>query len=410
MKVSSNSKILCSSLSGLFLSCLLGVFILTCNTTPSKNQFMGPWEFTPLEPSPNKQRLLNYLSDQYGKNIISGQMDTSWTVNREIDMIARVFEDTGKFPAIKGFDFIQLHHIGPPHHQGMAQLDEAIEWWEGKNRMNGRALTQLLPDQPDIRGIVTFCWHWRVFPSTSNHPVFSVDETSFRIPWKNGKLDVDSKEFKTLLADMDRVAHMLSILRDRDIPVLWRPLHEAAGNWGQPWTTGDEGAWFWWGASGPEPYIALWEFMYGYFTYEKELNNLIWVWNGQNKDWFPNPATVELVGNDIYPRPGNPQDYNSLKAQFDNTILMIPEPYREKLMVALTENGPVPDPDRSIADDAMWSFFMVWNDGDKAGVTSPRNQWSGEYFNTQAHKMHVYHHPNIITLDKLPDLTKYRLD
>ncbi|MCL2809961.1 MAG: glycoside hydrolase family 26 protein, partial [Treponema sp.] len=109
------------------------------------------------EPMPNKIRLMNYLTDVYGKSIISGQMDTSWTTNDVMDMIDRVFTDTGKYPAIKGFDLIQLSENYPPFFGGREQIDEAIEWWEGKN--NG---VRLLPNRPNIHGIVTFCWHWRM--------------------------------------------------------------------------------------------------------------------------------------------------------------------------------------------------------------------------------------------------------
>ena len=32
--------------------------------------------------------------------------------------------------------------------------------------------------------------------------------------------------------------------------------------------------------------------------------------------------------------------------------------------------------------------------------------WSGDYYNTLQHKKHVYRHPNVITLDKLPAFLK----
>ena len=52
---------------------------------------------------------------------------------------------------------------------------------------------------------------------------------------------------------------------------------------------------------------------------------------------------------------------------------------------------------------AWWLWFMVWNDGGgPAGVTDANNFWTGEQYNTSAHKREVYQHPNVITLDKLP--------
>jgi mannan endo-1,4-beta-mannosidase len=79
-------------------------------------------------------------------------------------------------------------------------------------------------------------------------------------------------------------------------------------------------------------------------------------------------------------------------------------------MVALTENGAIPDPDKCLEDNAMWSWFMTWNDGygSAQGQTHENNFWTGEYHNTEAHKKKVYHHDLVITLDELPDLSTYR--
>jgi len=366
----------------ILLSASLLIFF-SCNTSSStvntseKSKPVRP----PAESSPNKKRLLNYLSDVYGKYIISGQMDTSWATNEDIDMISRVYAETGKYPAIKGFDFIMLSHSYAPFMNGREQINEAIEWWEGKN--NDKTL---LPNKPNIHGIVTFCWHWRAGAKNE----FYTNKTDFFIPWKNRQLDTESDNFATIIKDLDRLALRLQTLKEKDIPVLWRPLHEASG------------AWFWWGASGPRPYIALWEFMWDYLTYEKGLDNLIWVWNGDDENWFPNPKTVDIIGRDIYA-----SDYSSLKTQFERTKKMGDKEY----IIALTENGKIPDPDECIKDDAMWAWFMTWNDGLKTiGESHKDNFWTGEYHNTNTHKKKVYNHPSVITLDKLPNLTTYRLE
>jgi mannan endo-1,4-beta-mannosidase len=321
-----------------------------------------------------------------------------------MDMITRVFTDTGKYPAIKGFDLIQLY----TSNSSKEQVDEAIEWWEGKNKIKGAATAEkLLPDKPDIHGIVTFCWHWNI--DSKNNSFYSKD-TTFRIPMKDGQLDKESDDFtKKIKPTLDKAAAALQPLKEKDIPVLWRPLHEAAGNWP---AANPNNAWFWWGASGSEAYKALWEYMYEYFSNEKGMNNLIWVWNGQNKSWFPNPDTVDIVSFDYYvtdSSPSTPQNYNSQKDVFNRTKAMSPD---GDLMVALTENGAIPDPDNCKTDNAMWLWFMVWNDryGSTDGETHKDNFWTGEHHNTQTHKEKVYNHELVITLDELPDITKYRLE
>jgi mannan endo-1,4-beta-mannosidase len=394
----------------------LGIFVLlitlttiACNNEePNNGPKQGPitepelsWPYGTREVSPNAKRLMNYLEDMYGSYMISGMMDTAWTTNtglsNSIDMISRVYSLTGKYPAIKGFDLIQLPYSGSPYYAGQEQIDEAIEWWEGKNNN-----TKLLPGKPDIHGIVTVMWHWRKQPSTNNNgngwEFYSKAEeghqaTTFRIPWKDDKLDTESAEFQTIIEDLNKVAALLKQLKDRNIPVLWRPMHEAAGNWS---ATNASGAWFWWGSSGPAPYICLWEYMFDYFTNEKGLDNLIWVWNAQNAAWLPNPDTVDILGYDYY---GPAKNYSSGKDYFNRTKNILPG-----RIVALTENGVIPDPVKCIQDSALWSWFMVWNDGGNSGF------WNGESTNENAHKQYVYSHSRVLTLDELPDLTKYRLE
>jgi mannan endo-1,4-beta-mannosidase len=369
----------------------LVVFIImltlsSCPSEPDQPEPTPPVNIGPVNLSPNAKRLMSYINDQYGNHIISGQMDTAWTNNSIMDMTARVFYDTGKYPALKGFDFLDLPNNWGNY--GRDQIDEAVEWWESKNRMYGvTPAEKLLPDKPDVHGIIAFCWHWRVGANRE----FYTDRTDFRIPWKEGKLDTESTAFKnTIISDLDKVAALLQVLKDQDIPVLWRPFHEASGGW------------FWWGASGAQPCIAMWEYMFDYYTRVKKLDNLIWVWNGQNKDWYPNPDTVHIVGFDVYTSKWN---YSSQYAMFRQTLEMVSNQDR---IVAMTENGEIPDPDLCLRDNAMWSWFMTWNDnGTAEGQTTSGNFWTGEYHNTNEHKNHVYNHELVITLDELPDLTKY---
>jgi len=331
----------------------------------------------------NKERLLNYLHGMYGKGILAGQMDNSW--NDQIDMIGRVFKDTGRYPAIKGFDFLNVRNPGFGG-GGSKQTMEAIEWWRN-SPVRGK------------NGIVTFCWHWRM-PISGNE---RVDRDSFRpgftIPFKDGQLDRADPKFALIMEDLDIVAAELAKLRDAGVPVLWRPLHEASNSAGRP-------GWFWWGANRLS-YIALWEFMYDYYTNEKGLDNLIWVWNGQNGNWYPNPDTVDIAGYDAYDsnrdRPGYMPNYSNT---FHRIFEMVKSWATDK-PIALTENGAIPDPDALIENGTLWLWFMTWDDhGIMPGITDKSNHWTGEFHNTNAHKRHVYRHRYVITLDELPSFTR----
>jgi mannan endo-1,4-beta-mannosidase len=126
------------------------------------------------------------------------------------------------------------------------------------------------------------------------------------------------------------------------------------------------------------------------------LHNLIWVWNGQSAAWYPGDAYVDIVSQDIY---DGEKNYES---QIDTYNQVKKFPLQSKL-VALSETSNIPDPDLISKDGAWWLWFVVWNDSNTAtGVTSKDNFWTGEFYNTNAHKTKVYNHSNVITLDELP--------
>jgi mannan endo-1,4-beta-mannosidase len=284
-----------------------------------------------------------------------------------------------------GFDFMDYGMTAP--HAGQRQTEEAVAF-------------------ASKGGLVTFHWHWRdpslLKTAQVDKARFYVREpdtsknTTFTIPVANGALDTASPAYQQINDGIDLVAVQLKRLSDANVTVLWRPLHEASGN------NGD--GWFWWGrarADGvPQAYanILLWRHMYDRLVKVHGIHNLIWVWNGQDPAWYPGDDVVDIASFDIYDDTDN-KTYGSQIAKYRQTAQVS----AEKKPIALTENSYIPDPDKMRADGAWWLWFMTWNDGDgPAGVSSPNNFWTGEHFNTNAHKRKVYNHPDVITLDKLP--------
>lgn len=311
----------------------------------------------------------SYLKSVFGKQVLSGQQDLTW--KDSTDMFQRVVNDTGLAPAIMGYDFMNYTMAEGEAGSGLMQTEEAIAHWE-------------------LGGLVTFNWHWR---DPSGETIeFYTDSTDFRIPMNGDQLDKESAAFASMEADVDIIAGELKVLQEAGVPVLLRPLHEASGGW------------FWWGASREDSVhpadaqIALWKYLYDRLTNEHELNNLIWVWNGASGGWYPGDQYVDIIGEDVY---GEALDYGSQLSRFNEAVEY---PNSEDKMVALTENGTIPHPDNIQDDGAWWLYFVTWNDGDsEAGVTNSGNFWTGEYYNENAHKVEVYNHELVITLDELPD-------
>ncbi len=365
-----------------------GQYCIARNFCPA-NRASAPTVATreaPVDSRANAKTRATYawLRGIWGKSIIAGQTDLSW--DDSIDMAERVHADTGKYPALMGFDFMDYGMTGTSP-SGQHQTEEAIAF-------------------ANKGGLVSFHWHWRdpalLKTDRVNQARFYAREpdanknTSFTIPVANGALDTGSPAYQQINDGIDLIAVQLKRLADANVTVLWRPLHEASGN--------DGDGWFWWGrarADGvPQAYanILLWRHMYERLVKVHGLHNLIWVWNGQDLAWYPGDDVVDIASFDIYDTTDN-KTYGAQLAKYRQTGQVS----TEKKPIALSENSYIPDPDKIQADGAWWLWFMTWNDGDgPAGVSSPDNFWTGEYFNTLAHKRKVYNHPKVITLDKLP--------
>ena len=148
-------------------------------------------------------------------------------------------------------------------------------------------------------------------------------------------------ENKVFTEDLKNAAAYLKLLRDADIPGLWRPFHEAAGGW------------FWWGKDAAS-FKSLWIAMFNYFKTEG-LDNLIWVWTteGNDADWYPGDQYVDIVGRDVY---------NKETADCVSEYTSIAENYGNKI-VSLSECGTVGLISEQWASGARWSWFMPWYDG-----------------------------------------------
>lgn len=328
----------------------------------------------PAGKSDSAKRLMRFIADCLASGkVLSGQQDLTWDDN--YDQQGKVYEAVGKYPALAGFDF--MNYTQTSGGSGQKQTEEALEFLKKG-------------------GIVKFCWHWRD-PSGATSE-FNSDKMKFRIPYSaqsESGLDESSDDFAKMKSDMDKIAAELTKIKEAGYPVLWRPFHEAYGNkddWG--------GAWFWWGAGigtsdgkgakRKEAYLALYKFMYKYFTTEKGLDNLIWVWNAQNEDWYPGDEFVDIVAYDNY-------DLNAINTQYE----MLKRVSGGEKIIALGENGTIPNVS---AMSGKWAYFNTWNDH-----SSDESQcfWSAEKHNKLSHRKEVYESEKVITLDELPDLKAY---
>ena len=314
----------------------------------------------------NTKRVFSYMCDIYGTDFLSGQYCDMGQFGHENACIWKA--SGGKYPAVLGLDFMEYSPSRVANGSTGNATEYAKEFWE-----NG--------------GIVTFCWHWNVpekYLTDTWWKGFYKESTNIDLDAiMNGE---DEEGMELLISDMDAIAEQLKILQEADVPVLWRPLHEASGGW------------FWWGDCEPESYIKLYQMMYERYTDYHGLNNLIWVWNGQDGDWYPGDEYVDIIGEDIYP---GERVYTS---QMNRYIKALDYTETNK-MIVLSENGCLFDPDLAIRDGAMWGFFATWG-GEFVSENETLNIYSEKYTEESMLKK-VYEHEHVITLDELPDLKNY---
>lgn len=299
------------------------------------------------------KKVYAFLLGQSGKKIISG-VQSGGTANNN-DYLNTIFTRTGRHPAFAGYDFIFEHYSPTP------------DSWSWKIRYEDMSAPI---EHWNAGGIVGYMWHWNVpsskedWEKAKGYPDNGYDFSGFNFYTEKTSFDVreilkeGTWQREYALAEMDKVAGYLKILKDNGVPVIWRPFHEAAGNSYSQWKTG---AWFWWGRHGAEPCRKLWELMYRRFTEVHGLDNLIWVWTidvakgqeGAALDWYPGDEYVDIVGADIYA--------DDTKAKADEYQFLV-DVTKGKKLVTISECGNVPSPDESLASGHRWSWWMVWAD------------------------------------------------
>lgn len=276
--------------------------------------------------SASAKKLLNDLSERAGKSIITGQ-HTQTNEMEEIDYIKKI---TGKEPLLRGFELLAYS----PNINYQDATEECLtEVYENRDTVE-----TALQWAKTTNGIVTLTFHW-FSPLGGRDKSFYAKNTDFDA---EKILEEGTPERTAFYHDMDVIAEELRKFQDADIPVLWRPFHEA------------EGDWFWWGAKGPVVASKMYRLMYDYYTNVLHLNHLLWVWNCPVKEAYPGDDCVDVVSVDIYLTGYEKTDYHEQYEQ------LIAATSTEKV-AALAEVGYLPDIRLLEQSHTPWAYYMTWS-------------------------------------------------
>ena len=405
----------------------IGVDYITVERHPDPEYKISATPVTP-NASESARKVYSFLRENFGKKTVSGMMisdqnfnynygdmkiippggctpadsckytdaEVKWTGQTDI---AEFYKRSGHYPAIGGFDM--LFAAGGHHEEG---------WFRGYTE-NNLLMTE---DLWKMGGIPTYTWHWKVgedtvFYTKDTYPMngfnasgctegvkgTSESNTCFNYTkaFKGDKcqeIDETSQEYKDIVADVDIVSGYFKQLEEKGIAVVWRPLHEASGGW------------FWWGTASPECYVQLYRLVFDRMVKTNKLTNLIWVWNintdpkfgydysALNAAWYPGDAYVDIVAVDIY----DPLNDHNSAANYYNKIV---SDVGTSKMIALSENGAIPDIDSIAEDKAYWSYWMTWS-----------QTWSGNFLEKTTAEMWKRNldDKRIIALDNMPGWDK----
>ncbi|MBQ6175535.1 MAG: beta-mannosidase [Clostridia bacterium] len=304
---------------------------------------------------PEARALLSWLGETEGKGILTGQ-HTQTRKQEELRLIER---ETGKLPAVCGFELLA--------YSPNIRLEGATEPCVTEVEYN-RGTLPLAMEWGKRGGIVTFTWHW-FSPLGGRDKSFYSRNTDFD---PSLALEEGTQEHRAFVQDLDHMAQLLRPFCEEHIPVLWRPFHEA------------EGDWFWWGRKGTAVARDLYRFMFRHYTDVHHLDNLIWVWNSPRPDGYVGDGYCDILSRDQYPPP---HAHGAFRDKLDELKSIAPAKG-----LAIAETGILPDPEALVREKAPWLWYMTWSGG--FVLTEDHNGFDA--------LRRLYSHPYAITLDRLP--------
>jgi mannan endo-1,4-beta-mannosidase len=229
-----------------------------------------------LNAHPNARKILNYLAslrNRTEKRVIVGQQlaDNSAIEEKYQALVETLYLETGKWVALIGNGYTDNSNLSKINNRLIsywAQGGLVTVWWHTRNPWTGADLWSSIPSGHKLTELIT----------------------------------PGSEVYEIWIDRLNRLAQGLSELQRAGVMVLWRPFIEMNGGW------------FWWAHNenwpSYEEFTDVWRHMFNYLTYEKGLNNLLWVYAPVVLDqapkrkpplyYYPGNSYVDIVAPDIY--------------------------------------------------------------------------------------------------------------
>ncbi len=232
-----------------------------------------------VEKSPiyTKEKLLSVMEEVYAddsKLIIGQHMYSSDPGNRMLLEREQFVEECGVDSALYGYD-----------------LGDMIR----ESSYNKNSATKLAYDMIEYMregGMITISVHFSTPVNLPEDEAAYRGELGYEDKWE--ALITEGTEYNDdFMSELTKVGDFLEIFKENDAPIIFRPLHEANGNW------------FWFGIIGKENYtekllpseclVNLWKYMQNYLINERGIDNMLWEYSPNVAKRNPIPTGTQEV-------------------------------------------------------------------------------------------------------------------
>jgi mannan endo-1,4-beta-mannosidase len=289
--------------------------------------------------------LYKNLNELSKKHVLFGhQDDLAYGVNWKYqDKRSDIKDIVNDYPAVYGWD------IGRIEHGSLENIDN----------VPFSKIKEYIQDGYKRGAVITLSWHFDN-PLTGGSSWDTTQNTIASILPGGAKHEL----YKTWLDKAAAFMQSLKGEKNESIPILFRPFHEASGDW------------FWWGkkTTSTQQFKEAWKFTTNYLRNDKQLNQLIMVYNVNdfaNEEEFlahyPGDDLVDVLSFDKY------QFDNQTKQDFISTtrkqLTLLTELAKNKnKLAAFAETGFEAVPDKHWWTETLWpaikdfqiSYVLVW--------------------------------------------------
>lgn len=299
--------------------------------------------------SQRKKKIMDYLYSIRGSKSVIGihNREPNSQPNKQTEHVKAI---TGKYPGLWSGDFL------------FSKEDVDNRWTmikECQKQFEDGSIVHLMlhvtpPNQPEVGP-----WEGGVQSKLSNEQWKSLisDGEELNVAWKKR---------------LDGYAVYLEYLKEKGVPVLFRPFHEM-----------NQGVFWWAGRKGSSGTAALYRLTRNYLEKVKNLDNIIWVWDMQDlsydwKEYNPGEDYWDIFAVDVY----NSDRFTDYKY---NQALSV----AGNKLIAIGECDKLPTKYK-IKEQNKWAFIMSW-----AELTFS--------FNTNEEIQDLHWGENIVIREELPD-------